>query len=122
MQAVKSKDTSPELCVRRLLRSQGYRYRIHLSNLPGSPDVVFPGRKKAIFVHGCFWHGHACHRGARKPKSNSEYWSSKIARNAERDTKHLASLKQAGWRSLVIWECEIRQLELLARRISRFLG
>ena len=85
MRAVKSHDTKPELLVRRAIHCMGYRYRLHRKDLPGKPDVVFPSRKKIIFVHGCFWHGHDCARGARMPKSNRSYWVSKISRNRERD-------------------------------------
>jgi len=97
MQAVKGKDTKPELFVRRLLYSLGYRYRLHRKDLPGKPDIVFSGRKKIIFVHGCFWHGHSCKRGAREPKTNVEYWRQKIARNKTRDAQHSKNHKKARW-------------------------
>ena len=121
MRAVKSRDTSPERAVRKLLSARGYRYRLHAKTLPGAPDIVFPGRRAAIFVHGCFWHGHACKRGARMPKANAEYWRAKISRNIERDRASVDALKALGWRSLIVWECEIKG-EALARRLTSFLG
>ncbi|TCO10199.1 T/G mismatch-specific endonuclease [Camelimonas lactis] len=108
MRAVRSVDTRPEMVVRRLLHAMGYRYRLHRRDLPGAPDIVFPGRRKLIFVHGCFWHGHDCARGARMPAANADYWRSKIARNLVRDADHLAALRQAGWQALVIWECQLK--------------
>lgn len=123
MRQVKSKDTTPELKVRRLIYSLGYRYRLHSKELPGKPDLVFPGRKKIIFVHGCFWHGHHCKRGARIPKTNREYWIQKISRNVERDRKHLAQLQSMGWKTLVLWECEIKPDEQSFKdRLRAFLG
>jgi DNA mismatch endonuclease (patch repair protein) len=121
MQAVKSKDTAPEMLVRRLLHSAGYRYRLHRKDMPGCPDLVFPGRRKLIFIHGCFWHGHGCKRGARVPKSNIDYWAAKISRNRDRDEKSTRQLASAGWRVLVIWECEIRAELGLIKRLRRFL-
>jgi len=121
MRAVKAKDTKPEWIVRRLLHAAGFRYRLHAKDLPGKPDIVFPSRRKVIFVHGCFWHGHDCARGARMPKTNADYWSAKIARNVERDARHLEALRVDGWRTLVVWECEIRKPTLLAR-LKRFVG
>lgn len=120
MQAVKSKDTAPELLVRSLTHKMGYRFRLHRKDLPGKPDLVFPGLHKAIFVHGCFWHGHDCARGARVPKANREYWKKKVARNRERDLQHLEELSEAGWKCLVIWECRLRERNL-PKRVRRFL-
>lgn len=120
MRAVKSKDTKPEMAVRRMLHAAGYRYRLHRAELPGKPDLVFASRKKAIFVHGCFWHGHDCPRGARAPKSNSDYWKAKIGRNVERDKKVAAAFDSLGWKRLVIWECEIPAPNLL-ERVQSFL-
>ena len=108
MRAVKSRDTAPEMIVRRLVHSLGYRYRLHRSDLPGKPDLAFPRLRKIIFVHGCFWHGHHCKRGARAPKENAAYWSTKIQRNARRDVEHHAALTREGWRCLIVWECETR--------------
>ncbi len=121
MRAVKSKDTKPEWIVRRLLHAAGFRYRLHVKNLPGKPDLVFPTRRKVVFVHGCWWHGHDCARGARPAKTNACFWSTKIARNVDRDREHLAALRADGWKAHVVWECEIKKPGLLAR-LRRFLG
>ena len=120
MRRVRSKDTQPELAVRRLVFGLGYRYRLHRKTLPGKPDLAFIGRKKAIFVHGCFWHGHDCKNG-RMPKTNRDYWVPKIARNKERDAEALAALEAMGWQTLTIWECEIKRPQDLPQRIERFL-
>ena len=121
MRSVKSRDTTPEIIVRRALWSLGYRYRLHRSDVPGNPDIVFIGQRKAIFVHGCFWHGHDCKRGARAPKANAEYWRSKIQRNRDRDVRHVEDLTDAGWRSLILWECELKDSAALERRLRAFL-
>ena len=121
MQAVRSKDTRPEMVVRRLVHSLGYRYRLHRRDLPGVPDLVFPSRRKIIFVHGCFWHGHHCKNGTRLPKSNRDYWVPKIARNAERDREHLAELARLRWAVLSIWECELGDKARLEERLIEFL-
>ena len=123
MRAVKSEDTAPEMMVRRYVHSLGYRFRLHRKDLPGKPDLIFPRLNSAIFVHGCFWHGHDCPRGARLPKENAEYWHRKIGRNAERDKKTLRLLRSLGWNVLVIWECELRKDEGTSeRKIKRFLA
>lgn len=122
MRQVREKNTSPELKVRSLAHRLGFRFRLHRKDLPGKPDLVFPSRKKIIFVHGCFWHGHNCTRGCRVPKTNSEYWIEKIQRNMERDSKHQSILKVAGWDILVIWECEINNPEMIAEKIDGFLS
>ncbi|WP_321901222.1 very short patch repair endonuclease [Paraburkholderia tropica] len=124
MRAIHSKDTQPELVVRRVLYALGYRYRLHRKSLPGSPDLVFSRRRKVIFVHGCFWHGHDCKRGARKPKSNADYWQSKIARNRARDARSVGELESAGWEIMTVWECELRSSEraALTSRLVDFLG
>lgn len=122
MRSVRSRDTAPEMIVRRTVTALGYRYRLHKETLPGKPDLVFASRRKAIFVHGCFWHGHHCKRGAREPKANSEYWGAKIRRNRERDQSTTGALQASGWEVLVIWECETRELQSLASRLSAFLG
>ncbi len=111
MRAVKGKDTKPEVALRKALFALGLRYRINVKNLPGKPDIVFPKHKTVIFVHGCFWHGHACKRGRRAPKQNAEYWSAKIARNRVRDKKNAAALKKLGWRVITVWECEMKTLD-----------
>jgi DNA mismatch endonuclease (patch repair protein) len=120
MRAVKGRDTAPEIAVRKLLHRLGYRFRLHDTRLPGSPDIVFPGRRLVVFVHGCFWHGHRCKRGARVPATNTGYWISKIARNRARDVKVRRKLKAAGWGVLTVWECQLRR-PTLAARIKRFL-
>jgi DNA mismatch endonuclease (patch repair protein) len=107
MRAVKAKDTTPEMQVRRFVHSLGFRYRLHRKDLPGKPDLVFAKLKSVIFVNGCFWHGHSCKRGCRVPKTNRSYWVKKIAGNAERDAANLRDLKPLGWRSLIVWECEL---------------
>lgn len=122
MRAVKGVDTAPEMTVRRIAHRMGFRFRLHRKDLPGKPDLVFPRLRKVIFVHGCFWHGHDCARGARPPRTNVEYWRSKIARNSARDAASMRALKVAGWRASVIWECELKNLDNVKRRLMRFLG
>jgi DNA mismatch endonuclease (patch repair protein) len=122
MRAVKSQNTGPEMIVRRLAHALGYRFRLHRKDLPGSPDLVFPARKKAVFVHGCFWHGHDCARGARMPKANAEYWTAKIARNRARDERAFAELAALGWDPLIVWECELKDRDGLGRRLVAHLG
>ena len=122
MQAVKSKNTRPEMYVRRLLHAQGYRYRLHKRGLPGCPDLVFSSRRKVIFVHGCFWHGHDCARGARVPLHNRAYWINKLSRNKERDEAARAALIASGWKVAVIWECEIGAEARIGPRLRKFLG
>jgi DNA mismatch endonuclease (patch repair protein) len=112
MRAVKSRDTGPERHVRALLRRFAPGYRLNRRDLPGSPDVAYLGRKRAVFVHGCFWHGHDCPRGARAPKANAEYWRAKIARNRARDAAALEALAAMGWRAFVVWECQMKAPEL----------
>lgn len=121
MRAVKGKNTGPEMIVRRLVHALGYRYRLHRKDLPGKPDLVFPARRGVIFVHGCFWHQHDCPRGARSPKSNRDYWLPKLRRNRERDAKNQARLKEEGWKVLVVWECETKDRDRLARGLKGFL-
>jgi len=120
MSRVKGRDTTPELTVRRLLHSLGYRYRLHVKSLPGKPDIVFGPRKKAVFIHGCFWHGHKCGKG-RLPKSNVDFWTNKIATNRSRDRRHVRTLKTAGWGVLVIWQCQLKAPLAVERRIVDFL-
>lgn len=121
MQSVKQKDTGPELTVRKKLHGLGYRFRLHARSLSGRPDLVFPSRKKAIFIHGCFWHGHDCGKG-RLPKSRLEYWKPKIEANKTRDERNVNELKKAGWESLVLWQCEVARLDDVLNRIVQFLG
>jgi len=121
MRGVRSKDTSIELIIRRALFRAGYRYRLHVKKLPGAPDIVFPGRKKVIFVHGCFWHQHEGCSRAKFPASNTDYWMPKLRRNADRDRNALKALQRMGWKSLVIWECELTRLEQAIKKTIRFL-
>ena len=121
MARIRSRDTEPELLVRHLLTQLGYRYRLHRKDLPGKPDIAFISRKKAIFVHGCFWHGHPCKRGARAPKSNRDYWVAKIARNRARDGAAVKRLGAMGWLCLTVFECEMKDREALTRRLAGFL-
>jgi DNA mismatch endonuclease (patch repair protein) len=122
MARVRAVNTKPELVVRRLVYSMGYRYRLHKKDLPGKPDLAFVGMRRAIFVHGCFWHRHACRSGRKVPKTNRQYWLPKLARNKRRDLEHLANLRSLGWSMLVIWECEVKNAVALKRRIIKFLG
>lgn len=121
MRAVRSRNTRPEIRVRQIAHGLGYRFRLHRSDLPGKPDIVFPGRQKAVFVHGCFWHQHNGCRRAGIPRSNSRFWRRKLARNAARDADQLAAIKKRGWRALVIWECQIKDEKRLTARLRRFL-
>ena len=121
MARIGSKNTVPELAVRRLLHCLGYRFRLHRKNLPGKPDIVFPSRRKVIFVHGCFWHAHGCKIG-RPPKSRPEFWGPKLARNRARDEQQADELKKAGWDVETVWQCETKDLDLLAERLGKFLG
>jgi len=121
MARVRSKDTKPELIVRRLAHAMGYRYRLHDRSVPGSPDMVFSRRRKLIFIHGCFWHGHDCKLGARPPKSRTAFWVGKIAGNRERDQRTLDQACEAGWRPLVIWECQLGDKNWLKEALRGFL-
>ncbi|WP_258194975.1 very short patch repair endonuclease [Janthinobacterium sp. PAMC25594] len=122
MARVKGKNTGPELMVRKMVFAAGYRYRIHVENLPGSPDLTFPGRKKVIFVHGCFWHRHEGCDLARMPKSRIDFWCSKLSGNKLRDARTVEALRGSGWDVMVVWECELRDPESVARAIQIFLG
>lgn len=121
MRAVKSRDTKPEMKVRRIAHSMGYRYRLHRADLPGKPDLVFPSRRKVIFVHGCWWHGHDCKRGAREPATNRDYWLPKLARNKKRDAENEKLLGADGWNVLTFWECQLKDADELAVRLRNFL-
>ena len=124
MRRIGSRNTEPELRVRRILHGMGYRYRLHRRDLAGTPDIVLGPRRKVIFVHGCFWHNHEdshCSDG-RKPSSNRGYWDSKLQRNKQRDVQHLEELREAGWQCLVIWECQTADAKQLASVLRRFLG
>jgi DNA mismatch endonuclease (patch repair protein) len=122
MSRIRGKDTVPELKVRSLIHKLGYRFRLHSKTLPGKPDLVFSGRKKIIFVHGCFWHGHeGCPKG-KLPKSKLDYWEPKLSENKRRDMKALRELKAEGWKALVVWQCELKDIEKLKSRIIEFLA
>ena len=120
MSLIGQRNTGPEWAVRRLLYSHGYRYRLHAKDLPGKPDIVFRGRKKAIFVHGCFWHGHDCAKG-RAPKSRLGYWGPKLKSNMERDQHVRSELERLGWQSLVVWQCETASRDALLQKLWVFL-
>lgn len=122
MSKIRSKDTKPELWLRRKLHAEGYRYRLHDKSLPGKPDLVFPGRHKVIFVNGCFWHGHTCPEGSRLPKSNTVFWAEKRQRNQDRDQRQRQELVAAGWDLMVVWECEVRDDPRLLQRVKEYLG
>lgn len=121
MAKIRSKDTKPELALRRAIHALGYRYRLHDPRLPGKPDLVFPGRRKVIFVNGCFWHGHDCPVGARLPKTHPEFWREKRQKNQERDVRQLAALEELGWESLVVWECRIKSVDGVPVEVITFL-
>lgn len=121
MSAIRSKDTKPEMVVRRIAHRLGYRFRLHRRDLPGAPDLVFPRLKKIIFVHGCYWHIHDCPWGCVAPKTNARFWQAKRTGNVQRDQKSARKLKRLGWRVLTIWECETRDMPRLSGRLSRFL-
>lgn len=118
MRRIKGRDTKPEKAVRGILRAAGVGYRLGGMGLPGRPDVVMQGRRTAIFVHGCFWHGHDCARGSRKPKTNADYWAAKINRNRARDAEVEARLEADGWRVLTVWECGMRTPDFAAHLID----
>ncbi len=122
MSHVRSKDTAPEWAVRRLVHALGFRYRLHVKGLPGRPDLVLPRHRKAIFVHGCFWHGHGCRGGGHVPATRTRFWQEKFARNVARDQQALRQLWRAGWQVLVVWECETRDAEQLRALLVAFLS
>ncbi|HRP30161.1 MAG TPA: very short patch repair endonuclease, partial [Burkholderiaceae bacterium] len=122
MRSVRQQDTAPELALRRFLHAKGFRYRLHARDEPGTPDLLLPRRATAIFVHGCFWHGHDCSHGAATSKTNAAFWSAKIATNRERDARKRRELETRGWHVEVVWECQLQDralLERLARRLAR---
>ncbi|MCC9194505.1 very short patch repair endonuclease [Arthrobacter sp. zg-Y916] len=126
MSRIRSKNTKPELLIRRLLHRAGYRFRLHGAtrggSLPGKPDLVFAGRRKVIFVNGCFWHTHSCPAGTHAPATNPEFWAAKRARTLARDAAALQALNDAGWEALVVWECEMRNASVLESQLLVFLG
>lgn len=121
MARIGPKNTKPELVVRRLLHAAGWRYRLHGKGLPGTPDLVFSGRKAVLFVHGCFWHGHSC-RLARLPKTRTEFWAAKLAANRERDARKVGELQDAGWRVMTVWQCSLKEPENLLVAMEEFLS
>lgn len=122
MSRIRAKDSSPEWRVRRLVHGLGYRFRLHRKDLPGKPDLVFPSRRKIIFVHGCFWHRHPRCPKARLPKSHREYWVPKLRRNRRRDRQVTTALASLGWKSLVVWQCELANESAVAAALRKFLG
>jgi len=121
MARIRGWDTKPEMAIRRLLHGHGYRYRLHARDLPGKPDIVFRGRRKVVFVHGCFWHQHEGCKDATVPKTRTAYWQAKFRRNQERDRAVLEALGSLGWIALVVWECETKEPEALLGRLNEFL-
>ncbi len=122
MRRIRGKDSAPEMVVRRLLHKLGYRYRLHSKELPGRPDIVFAPRRKVIFVHGCFWHRHTACKFAYNPKSRIDFWTAKFEQNVKRDNRATAALTASGWSTLVVWECEIGDANLLTIWLRAFLG
>ncbi|MFZ5616382.1 MAG: very short patch repair endonuclease [Pseudomonadota bacterium] len=122
MRAVKAKDTKPEIALRKALFAKGFRYRLNVRDLPGKPDLVFPKYRAVLFVHGCFWHGHDCARGARAPKTNAAYWRAKIARNRLRDRETIAALQRHGWYVKISWECDLKDLPSEANKVAGWLS
>jgi DNA mismatch endonuclease, patch repair protein len=121
MAKVKSKNTAPEVLVRRLLHGLGFRFRLHRSDIPGTPDIVLPRHRKAILIHGCFWHGHSRCKRAKTPVTNAEFWLSKIAKNKARDRKAKRKLREQGWKVLELWQCQLKSIENLVGRLEAFL-
>ena len=121
MRAVRQRNTKPEIELRKLLHSRGWRFRLHGKGLPGSPDIVFSKRRKAIFVHGCFWHGHDCSKG-RLPKTRREFWAAKMEDNRARDARVVQGLEQEGWGVLTVWQCEMKERDALINTVEDFLG
>lgn len=123
MSRIRGRDTKPEIVVRSLLHRMGYRFRLHVRGLPGSPDIVLPRFRSVIFVHGCFWHRHNCRRGRVRPQTNAEFWEQKLQANAERDRRNRRRLRNAGWRVMTVWECSIRRSpEVTSERLKAFLN
>jgi len=122
MSRIRNRNTRPEMFVRSMVHRMGYRYRLHRKDLPGKPDLVFPGRRKVVFVHGCFFHMHDCRYGRVTPKTNADFWQTKRLSNVERDRRNVAALKGDGWKVLEVWECQTKEPELLKKRLRNFLS
>lgn len=122
MRAIKSKDTKPERLVRSMIHALGYRFRLHRDDLPGTPDIVLPRLRKIVLVHGCFWHAHQNCKVAHIPKSNSNYWPSKLQCTVRRDARNQRRLRQLGWSVMVLWECSLKDVDRVSARLARFLG
>ena len=122
MSRIRSKDTGPEWTVRRMIHAMGFRYRLHVKNLPGKPDIVLPRHRKVILVHGCFWHAHGCRVGGHTPATHKKFWKAKFANNVHRDQAALRRLWQAGWKTLVVWECETKDPDRLRTLLTAFLS
>lgn len=122
MGRIRSKNTAPELQLRKLIFSMGFRYRVHYKKLPGSPDIVFLGRKKVIFVHGCFWHGHSNCKASKLPETHTEFWKNKISSNQERDINNIKKLENMGWKVLIVWQCELKEISNMTDKIRAFLA
>ena len=121
MRSVRSKNTRPEILVRRMLHASGFRYRLHQKELPGKPDIVMPKHRTVIFVNGCFWHGHTCKKGTTMPKTHAAFWQEKISANKQRDKKNRSELRKRDWRVIIVWECETKQQESLSKILSERL-
>ncbi len=121
MAAIRSKDTKPEMLVRKMVHRMGYRFSLHRKDLPGKPDLTLSKHSKVIFVHGCYWHMHKCKYGRVAPRTNAEFWRVKRESNVKRDKRHLAALRKAGWNTLVIWECQTKDPDRLEARLLKFL-
>jgi DNA mismatch endonuclease, patch repair protein len=121
MAAIRSKNTKPEIAVRKIAHSMGFRFRLHSDRLPGKPDLVFTRKRKVVLVHGCYWHMHSCKYGRVKPKTNAEFWKSKRELNVVRDKKNVCELERMGWETLVLWECQTKDTTFLRRKLNSFL-
>jgi len=122
MARVRGVDTAPEMAVRRMVHAMGFRYRLHVPDLPGKPDLVFRRLHKIVFVHGCFWHGHSCRAGRNRPSSDQSYWITKLERNVARDQSHARKLRRAGWAVMTVWECQLKNPDRVAARLMNFLA
>ena len=121
MQAIHSRDTKPELAVRRMIHALGFRYRLHVKSLPGTPDLVFPSKRKVVFVHGCFWHRHKRCSYATSPTTNIEFWDEKFRNNVLRDRRTIRALKKQGWSAMIVWQCQLKNPSKLGGRLNEFL-